>query len=90
MPFYNRIYHCEEMSHRAKVVYIYLKDHADKNGTCWPGIKTIAKDLKISVSTVKRALNDLYSLGLVSKKSRWRENGSHTSNLYTLLDEKEP
>lgn len=85
MPIFKSIYQRTELSHKATVVYIYLKDHADKNGTCWPGIKTIAKDLKMSKSTVLRAMNELCDAGLVKKEHRWRENGSMTSNLYTLL-----
>ena len=64
---------------------MYLKDHADKQGRCWPGIRTIAAELDMSRSTVKRALDDLCKEGLISKEPRWRENGSYTSNLYKIL-----
>lgn len=82
MAYYDPIYSDSELSHRAKAVYIYLKDHANKEGTCWPGINTIAAGLNLSRSTVKRALNDLINAGLVEKSKRWRENGSLSSNLY--------
>ena len=72
------------LSHRARTVYMYLKDRSDKEGRCWPGIRTIARDLGLSVSTVKRALNDLCREGLVVKEKRWQENGSLTSNLYQV------
>jgi len=84
MSYFKAIYQ-SDLSHRAKTVYMYLKDHADSEGRCWPGIKTIAKELKLSRSTVKRALDDLCKAGLLSKEPRWRENGSLTSNLYHLL-----
>lgn len=84
MSYFNSVYH-SDLSHRARVVYMYLKDHADRQGRCWPGIKTIAAELKLSQSTVKRALNDLCQAGLISKEPRWRENGSLTSNLYRVL-----
>ena len=84
MAYYESVYNDEELSHRAKVVYIYLKDHANKEGTCWPGIKTIAAGVSLSRSTVKRALDDLVKAGLVEKSSRWRENGSLSSNLYQV------
>ena len=38
---------------------MYLRDRADSEGKCWPGIKTIASDMRLSRSTVKRALIDL-------------------------------
>ena len=84
MAYYDSIYNDEELSHRAKLVYIFLKDHADKDGTCWPGINTIAAGVSLSRSTVKRALDDLVRAGLVRKERRWRGNGSLTSNLYQI------
>ena len=38
---------------------MYLKDRADSEGRCWPAIRTIALELGLSRSTVKRALDDL-------------------------------
>ena len=84
MSYFDAVYH-SDLNHRARVVYMYLKDHADRQGRCWPGIKTIAAELNLSHSTVKRALNDLCQVGLISKEPRWRENGSFTSNLYCIL-----
>lgn len=83
MSYFQAVYR-SELSHRARSVYMYLKDHADQNGQCWPGIRTIAAELGLSRSTVKRALNDLCRAGLLTRESRWRENGSCSSNLYIL------
>ena len=83
MGYFESIY-TSGLSHRARTVYMYLKDRSDKEGRCWPGIRTIARDLGLSVSTVKRALNDLCREGLVVKEKRWQENGSLTSNLYQV------
>ena len=84
MAYYDSIYQDAELGPRAKVVYIYLKDHANKEGICWPGIKTIAAGVSLSRSTVKRALDDLTKAGLVEKSSRWWENGSLSSNMYRV------
>ena len=43
-----------------------------------------ASELNLSRSTVKRALEDLYQAKLVTKKSRKRDNGGSTSNLYLI------
>lgn len=83
MSFFGTIYK-ENLPPRAKTVYMYLKDRSNKNGECWPAIKTIAKDTSLSVSTVKRAIIDLIDYGLILKEYRYRENGSHTSNKYFL------
>lgn len=53
------------LPHRAVSVYIYLCDKVNKNGECWPAIPTIAKELKLSESTVRRALKDLPKAGLL-------------------------
>ena len=58
MSKFNFIY-AEDLSHREKTVYIYLRDRADASGVCWPGIKTIAGELGLSPRTVQRALADL-------------------------------
>ncbi len=90
MSWFGSIYTDEDISHRARSVYMYLCDRADAQGKCWPGIKTIASNLKLSRSTVKRALADLEKAGYIEKKARHRENGSYTSNLYTVLKRTRP
>lgn len=84
MSWFNSIYADELLSHKAKSVYIYLRDRANKEGKCWPGIKRIASDLRLSPSTVKRALKELSDRGYIEKEYRYRDNGSLTSNLYTV------
>lgn len=83
MSYFGTIYSDPDISHRAMSVYMYLKDRADAQGKCWPGIRTIGTDLKLSRSTVKRALNELTAKGYLDKEARHRPNGSSTSNLYT-------
>ena len=84
MGYFSSIYADDRLPHRAKAVYMYLKDRSDKKGQCWPGIKTIARALNVSTGTVKRAVDDLIRLGYMEKETRFRENGGQTSNLYTL------
>mgnify|MGYP000645230865 CR=1 FL=1 len=84
MSWFDTIYADTDMPPRAITVYMYLKDRARRAGRCWPGIKKIAKDLNLSRSTVKRALADLERRGYLTKLPRYRDNGSNTSNLYTL------
>ena len=71
-----------DLPHRAVSVYIYLFDRADKNGECWPAIPTIAKELKLSESTVRRASKDLKKAGLITTEQRYREKGGKSSLLY--------
>lgn len=74
-----------DLPHRAISVYIYLADRANKDGICWPAIPTIARDLKLSESTTRRALQDLKKAGLLQKELRFRENGGCSSNLYRMM-----
>ena len=71
---------------RAVSVYMYLKNRANKDKTCFPSVGTIAADLKLSKSTVSRALADLEKAGLVKRQARWRKKGGRSSNLYNLFD----
>lgn len=73
-----------ELSHRAKSVYIYLADRANKDGECWPAIPAIARGLKLSQSTVHRALQDLRKEGLLETEQRYRKHEGKSSLLYPL------
>lgn len=86
MSYFGNIYtaSADELPHRARSVYMYLKDRAGVGQDCWPAVKTIAADLQLSRSTVKRALHDLTRAGLVEKETRYRENGGTTSNRLVL------
>lgn len=83
MSFFGNLYR-EELTSRAKTVYMYLKDRSNADGECWPAIKTIARDTSMSVSTVKRAIDDLMKHGLLRKERRYRENGGNSSNRFYL------
>ena len=63
---------------------MYLRDRGDAHQKCWPSIKTIAADLHLSRSTVKRALGELEQHGYLERLPCYRPNGSSTSNLYTV------
>lgn len=78
----NREIYATDLPHRAVAVYMYLRDRADKDGSCYPAINTIAQDLKISKSTVKRALYDLEKEGYIRHERRYRKTGGNSSNIY--------
>ena len=83
MGYFTEIYH-QELPHRAKAVYMYLKDRSNKEGQCYPAIGTIARELQLSRRTVERGIDDLVRAGFVTKEQRWRENGGRSSLLFTL------
>jgi DNA-binding transcriptional regulator YhcF (GntR family) len=76
-----------DLKPRARLVLNCLALHCNKDGQCFPSIKTIAKECGYSVNTVKRALDDLVKAGFITKEARFdteRKHGGQTSNLYTL------
>lgn len=78
--------YASELKSRAVLVMNYLIFRANQEGTCFPAIKTIARECHIGINTVKRALDDLVEAGYVKKETRFMQakNGAQTSNLYTL------
>ena len=74
----------KELPHRAVTVYVYLADRTNRQVECWPAISTIARDLKLSPSTVRRALRDLRKAGVIESEQRYRDNGGKSSLLYKL------
>lgn len=79
------LYSIDGINDRDIHVYRYLCDRTNKEGICWPGINTIARDLNRSRSTVKRAIRELRVLGLIETEQRYRPNGGKTSLKYTIL-----
>lgn len=75
-----------ELPSRAIAVYQYLFLRANKNGQCWPSVSRIARDLKLSERTVRRALTDLRKAGVIETEQRYRYNGGKSSLLYTLVE----
>ena len=73
-----------DVPHRAVAVYLYLADRANKEGQCWPAIPTIARELKLSVSTVRRAIRDVQAAKFLSTERRYRANGKNSSLLFSL------
>ena len=69
---------------REFIVYCCLVKHSDKNGICFPSRRLIAEECCIDKKTVDAAIISLEKAGLVKKKKRRRQDGSNTSNTYTV------
>ena len=76
-----------ELQHRVVAVYIYLADRTNENNECWPAIPTVASDLKLSPSTVRRGIRDLKKAGLLETEQQYRKNGGKSSLLFRLKAE---
>ena len=73
-----------ELPHRAVAVYMYLQGRANKDGQCWPALRTISRDLKLSVRTVQRGITDLKQAGYLETEQRYRQSGTKSSLLFTV------
>lgn len=74
-----------DLPNRAIAVYLYLRGRANREGVCWPAVPTMARELKMSESTIRRALRDLVQEGFLKVEERQRESGADSSNKFTLL-----
>ena len=79
-----RIYQ-SDLPSRAIAVYLYLRGRANREGVCWPAVPTMARELRVSESTVRRGVRDLEKAGFLSVEERFRWNKADSSNLYVLV-----
>lgn len=75
-----------DLPNRAIAVYLYLRSRANKEGVCWPAIPTMARELKMSESTVRRGVRDLQKAGFLIVEERFRWNQADSSNRYVLTN----
>lgn len=68
----------------SKLVYAAIKKFSNNEGKCFPARNTLAQLCKISLSSLRKAINSLVDAQVLEKTYRYRENRSQTSNLYTL------
>lgn len=73
------------ISAKAAAVFMNLVVHSNKKNTCFPSLNTIHKETSFSKRSVQRGLDELLKLGLITKKHNFREDGSQTSNIYSII-----
>ena len=76
----------QDISIHSKMLYITLCRYADSEGQSFPSRETLAKKCSVTTKTIDRAMKELIAIGVVSKESRQRKNGSQSSNLYIVFD----
>jgi len=78
VSYFDSIY-SDNLPSRAVTLYMYLCHRANSDGQCWPSEKRIAKDLSMSLSTVKRAISDLRKHGYIETEQRYRIKGGNST-----------
>lgn len=74
----------EGLSEGEKLLLMAVADHADDEGTCWPGQVGLAIKCGISDRTVRTRLKKLETLGLIAREPRYNAEGKRTSDRITL------
>ncbi len=72
----------EYLSRNAKLLYCTIRRYCNKDGECFPRRARLAAESFMSVSSYKRAANELERYGLLRRYKRTRKDKSQTSNLF--------
>lgn len=74
----------KSLSQTARWIFTVLCTFADKDTRgCWPGNKAVAEAADVSVRTVQKAYKELEERGVISRESRFNDNGQTSS--YSLI-----
>lgn len=70
----------------AKAVLAYMMSYTGAGKTeCWPTMPTIADDLEISISTVKRSIKELEDINFIEVNKLNPNNPGMTQNKYRII-----
>ena len=84
---YNDFLESDLLDKHEKLVYIAIKRFADNETlTAFPSLKTLHKMTGISVRWIKKSIEHMEELGIISVEHRTSEDKGNQSNLYTLHD----
>jgi len=67
-----------------KLVLLALAEHANDEGTCYPGQRTLAAKCGISERALQTHLAALEAAGFIERERRHRGDGTRKSDMYTL------
>jgi hypothetical protein len=76
-----------DVTSTAKVLFGWMACRYANRSTwaCWPGQARLAADLNMSTATIARAIDELVTIGALSKRARLDASGAPTSNFYQLM-----
>ena len=84
---YNDFLESDLLDKHEKLVYIVIKRFADNETlTAFPSLKTLHKMTGISIRWIKKSIEHMEELGIISVEHRTSEDKGNQSNLYTLHD----
>lgn len=84
---YNDFLESDLLDKHEKLIYIAIKRFADNETlTAFPSLKTLHKMTGISIRWIKRSIERMEEIGVISVEHRTSEEKGNESNLYTLHD----
>lgn len=84
---YNDFLESDLLNHYEKSIFIALKRYSDNDTMrAFPSLNKLHKITGISLSQVRRSVDHMKELGVISVEHRTDEDKGHQSNLYTLYD----
>jgi DNA-binding transcriptional MocR family regulator len=76
----------EELTAGAVRIYACLADMAGRDRPAWPSHRTLAQYCNMSVSSVRRHIQELIEAKAIQVRQRYKKDGAgQISNLYTVL-----
>lgn len=84
---YNDFLESELLDKHEKLIYIAIKRFADNDTLkAFPSLKTLHKITGISIRWIKKSIEHMEQLGVISVEHREDDEKGHQSNIYTLYD----
>lgn len=67
-----------------KLLLLVLANYADENMSCWPSHKRLSEDACLSQRTILTLLKGLEERRIITRRERFRRDGSRTTDLITI------
>lgn len=84
---YNDFLESKLLNYYEKMIFITLKKFADNDTKrAFPSLNTIQKITGISLSQIRRSIEHMKELGVITIENRIDKEKGHQSNIYTLYD----
>lgn len=74
----------QKLPAQEKLILVYIAKCENLNEPCFASVKHLASKCGVSTRTIQRVLKKLCNAGYVTSTPRFRNDGSQTSNFYTV------
>jgi hypothetical protein len=78
--------HMHRIGARAFGVFMVIRAYMNKDGVSFPSLKTIAKESKLSVNTIKKDVDILIAYKWIRKINKRNQKGMYETTNYQILE----